>query len=482
MAAEAKVLILLSQRKLADSLAFSLGRQGLDTSVVSSAGEAVQSMKHHPADMVIVDQAFPGGGDVILTKIRKEHPLAMRILIDYKAKNSDLAEMINKAGPMAICTSDPDPDELWRLLALEGPVSHVSSQATMGSLQLEMGKLRRQNQQLENENKLISRELTSIQIRYDQAIKGNGKSGSSNTDEAANVQRGSSSNNQVRIAAALTRDMERIMGEPDVVLPVLPPIAREIKRLASDDQKSLNELIDNIKQEQSLSARILQVANSPMYAGLERTRNLQQAVSRLGLEETKNLVYAVVAENLFKTKSQGLAKIMAQLWLHCLCCAYANEMIAHQLNVPGKEDYFVMGLLHDIGRLLVLFLLDNCFRQGDVNPEEVDEGTILGIMTACHHEYGERLIEKWEYSKVFRDVVTLHNDDKHINEHDEPVIITYFANIITRKLGFSLVPYDERLNINEAVLDVLNLTMGKQLQLEEQVRNVVIKVRDSFFG
>ncbi len=482
MAAEAKVLILLSQRKLADSLAFSLGRQGLDTIVVSSVGEAIQSMKHHPADMVIVDQSFPGGGDVILAKIRKEHPLAMRILIDYNAKNSDKAELVNKAGPLAVCTAEPDADEIWRLLALEGPVSHVSSQATMGSLQLELGKIRRHNQQLENENKLISRELTNLQIRYDQALKGNVKSNERNAAESAGEQRIPVSRNQVRIAAALTRAMERIMEEPDVVLPVLPPIAREIKRLASDDQKSFEELIEKIKQEQSLSARILQVANSPMYAGLERTRNLQQAVSRLGLEETKNLVYAVVAENLFKTKSQELAKIMAKLWLHSLCCAYANEMIAHQLDVPGKEDYFVMGLLHDIGRLLVLFLLDNAFRHGDVAPEEVDENTILGIMTACHHEYGERLIEKWEYSKIFRDVVTLHNDDKHINEHEEPVIITYFSNIITRKLGFSLVPYDDRLNINEAVLDVLNLTVGKQLQLEEQIRKVVVKVRDSFFG
>jgi HD-like signal output (HDOD) protein len=79
------------------------------------------------------------------------------------------------------------------------------------------------------------------------------------------------------------------------------------------DDCSFEELTGRIEHDQSLSARLLQVANSPMYAGLERIRNLPQAISRLGMQETRNLLYAVLAENLFKTRSPNLMRMMARL-------------------------------------------------------------------------------------------------------------------------------------------------------------------------
>lgn len=77
-----------------------------------------------------------------------------------------------------------------------------------------------------------------------------------------------------------------------------------------------------------------------------------------------------------------------------------------------------------------------------------------------------RLAEKWEYPPAFREAVRLHNDAINIERRSEPVAVTYFSNLLTRKIGFSLVPYDGDPLSSKTLADALNRTADTRENFE----------------
>lgn len=495
MANEGRVLVLCQLLKTADSVAYTLRSHGLDAVASSDPAEALAALRKQPCDLAIVQVKLNAStGPEFLTQVRKEFPLMQRVLLENEPLDTDPVRLANEAGPCAVLSEPVEADAIWRLLALEGPVSHAASEATASRIRLEAQKVQRKNEQLEAENRLLSQEVTKLRHRLGRAGGGAAPGPVPDSEQALRANRemgvpgeatpkpGQRATDQESLVADLREALERQLSDPNVVLPVLPPIALEIQRLVGRDDMTFDALAERIKQEQSLAARLLQVVNSPAYAGLERTRSVNQAVARLGLQETGNIIQAVLGENLFRTRHRALAKLMAQLWMHSLCVAYANQNIAHRLELPDREDYFAMGLLHDVGRLLILHLAEQAVRARKIASEDLREDVLLTLMTTLHNEFGARLIRKWEYPQAFEDVVALHDDAEGIQKHSEPVVVTYFSNILSRKIGYSLVPYDPQNDSDERLAEVLNITPGTRLLLEDHLKELVGRIRKSYIG
>lgn len=475
MANEGRVLVLCQLHKTADSIAFTLRSHGLEAVPMTDPTEALAGLRKKPCDMAIVHVKLNAGkGLDFLTQARKEFPLMQRVLVENEPLVADTVALINEAGPCAVLVEPIQADAIWRLLALEGPVSHAASEATTSRIRLEAQKTQMKNQQLETENRLLSQEVTNL--RRHLGRPGGGAGGAAVPGAAGRR------DDLEKLVANLREALEKQLSDPQVVLPALPPIALEIQRLVGRDDITFEALAERIKQEQSLAARLLQVANSPVYAGLERTRSVNQAVARLGLDETASIIQALLGENLFRTRHRALAKLMAQLWMHSLCVAYANQNIAHRLELPDREDYFAMGLLHDVGRLLILHLSEKAVRARKIAPEDLREDVLLTLMKNLHNEFGARLIHTWGYPKAFEEVVALHDDTEGIRKHAEPVIVTYFSNILARKIGYSLVPYDPEKDDEARLAEVLNIAPGTSLLLEDHLKELVERIRKSYMG
>ncbi|HPS02848.1 MAG TPA: HDOD domain-containing protein, partial [Candidatus Sumerlaeota bacterium] len=273
-----------------------------------------------------------------------------------------------------------------------------------------------------------------------------------------------------------------MIEQPDLRLPTLPEIGQRLLPVLNSDQAGFDAIAALVEKEQSMSARLLQIANSPIYAGYERINNLTQAVARLGLRETRNILMTVIAEDLFKTPYRFFRGIMRTLWLHSVSTAYACEVIAQRIAIPETKDFFTLGLLHDIGKLLILHLLEIGRKDGRWNESDLDEFNVSQIMLMRHHDLGARLLEKWIYPPRLHEVVRLHNDTDGLSHHNEGVVVTYFANLLTRKFGYSLIPFEEKDFSLYAIASALNFTPATCEEIEREVCDLIARIKRSCLG
>ena len=138
-----------------------------------------------------------------------------------------------------------------------------------------------------------------------------------------------------------------------VDLPVLPKVVQEIQKVMSNPTTTVNDLAKVIEKDAVISVRLIAVANSPMYRGTEKIITIKQAIPRLGIKETQSIVSAIANKNLYQTKDIRFKILMEKLWLHSLVTAYASRAICKKIMISETETLFFMGLIHDIGKVLL---------------------------------------------------------------------------------------------------------------------------------
>ena len=465
------VLILCAKTATANTIAYALQRHGMEATTVQTVSEAFEKLKKKPADLIIVESKLnEGSGLAVLSEMRRRFPLAMRMIYETEPISGDIRTLINEVAPCSIFSGTVDAEKIWKIMALEGPVTHMPDVA-LDDQTLDPDRITSRNKDLEEQNALLLREIQKMKRLQKLWIRSSGERAA-----AAVIAKNENIIHEISIA------MGKMLEDKEILLPVLPAIALQLQKVLGRENCTFDDIASMVGLEQGMSARILQVANSSVYAGLERIRNLQQAVARLGLRETQNILQVVIAENLFRTKNQVFANIMAKLWMHNLCCAYSNENIALTLEIPESDDFFMMGLLHDIGKLAILYMINHALEIGMWDAKLLTDDVVREVMVRCHNEIGQSLLEKWQYPQIFQQVVRHHNDASGvIGAQAEPVIVTYFSNLLTRKIGYSLVPWESNPMDDQEMAEALNMTEGVRLRLESNLEMMVEKIKQAFF-
>ena len=284
------------------------------------------------------------------------------------------------------------------------------------------------------------------------------------------------------MAAELSDLLDTLMQEPEIGLPVLPEIARQVERLLRDERTTFPKIAEWVEREQSMAARILQVANSPIYATRERIHSLEQAVARLGLRETRHLLEAVIAENVFRTDNDDLVHMMRELWLHSVCTAYCNERIARTLGIPGSEDYFIMGLFHDVGKLLILHLIESARKRSMIGEPKLSESVLKKLIVKRHNDLGERLVRDWSYPSVFQTVIRRHNDARRLEPRAGPLSVTCVSNSVTHQLGYGFAPGKGHLASEGEIAEVLGVSLGALHELQDSLVETLERIKHSCFA
>jgi HD-like signal output (HDOD) protein len=130
---------------------------------------------------------------------------------------------------------------------------------------------------------------------------------------------------------------------------------------------------------------LISVANSPVYRGITEIRNVKTAIPRMGLKETLNIVTAIANKNLYESGNVKYNNLMDRLWVHALASAYGSKLIAQTLRLDDLEKYFLMGLVHDIGKILLL----NAFSEVSRGPHRTGQHApqALGVRCGIHQRY-----------------------------------------------------------------------------------------------
>ncbi|HNY65558.1 MAG TPA: HDOD domain-containing protein [Deltaproteobacteria bacterium] len=221
-------------------------------------------------------------------------------------------------------------------------------------------------------------------------------------------------------------------GEID--LPSLPQINMKFKELV-EKGATLQNIAELLRQDAAISTKLISISNSPYYRGLTENKTLESAISRLGIEATKGTVNAIANRALYTTSNRKYTQIVEDLWEHSLSCAYATQLTAKALGLRLKEDPFTLGLLHDIGKLILIQVVGEAEKRTQAaNQEEVME--MFKSLDAYHGRTGAILLKKWGFSDTYIAVSHFHDALDKTDTLTKELQVVHFANLLVKDMGF----------------------------------------------
>ena len=192
------------------------------------------------------------------------------------------------------------------------------------------------------------------------------------------------------------------MESGKLVLPTLPEVALQVREVADDPNATASQLADIITTDAALTARLLKVANSPLYRGRMQIDSIQMAVSRLGLTMVRNLVTSLVMEQMFQATSNRLDKRLRELWEQSTKVAAASQVIASKLPGIKTDEAMLAGLIHSIGILPILMKAED-------DGELIKDSKKLDFMIAnLYPRLGANILRSWDFPESIVAVAAEH--------------------------------------------------------------------------
>lgn len=240
-------------------------------------------------------------------------------------------------------------------------------------------------------------------------------------------------------------------------LPTPDFIVQRIISIASDPQADIKDLQNVIIQSPSLSAKILRLANSAYYALPKRISKLSQAINLLGFKTIRNLALSIfTVENYFKDTVPNFNS--SNFWTHLISTGIAAELLANYLNFLDKEEVFMCGVLHDLGKIVMAHIMPEIFDMvvKVAKHEKVSFWDAEQLLSSYSHEHiGRILFEKWNMPDIVIESASFH-DNPFDSQKEETKKMLYIVNVANVTVNTYFYGYSGCFNIPEIDLKVWN--------------------------
>ena len=210
---------------------------------------------------------------------------------------------------------------------------------------------------------------------------------------------------------SLVAVIEEKLEAGDVELPVFDNVALEVHRAAREGMLDADGLCRILERDATLVSEVLRMSNSSFFSGLAEVRDLRQAAVRLGTKQIASIVMSVSQKRLYSASKGPFRARLLRLSQHSSAVALGARWIALQAGYrTHADDAFVAGVLHDVGKLSLLRIIETIAAEGEVRLTGELVETALDRL-CCPH--GARLLELWNVPELYREVA-LHMDDAQL--------------------------------------------------------------------
>jgi putative nucleotidyltransferase with HDIG domain len=221
-----------------------------------------------------------------------------------------------------------------------------------------------------------------------------------------------------------------------ITLPVFSDVAVKVQQATKSDRYDLADIERAIDADPALVTEILRAANSAFFGGLSEVSSIRAAIQRLGLQRVSNLVLLATEKSRYVARQPLLSGLMTDLWHHSSACAMASEWLARKVRYPQLgETVFIGALVHDIGKLYLLRVLDEM--QAEPGAAAVSAELVREVIDSAHTEVGHRLLATWRLPEVYQVLVRDHHVE-HADPANVPLQIVRLANQACNKVGIGL--------------------------------------------
>lgn len=223
-------------------------------------------------------------------------------------------------------------------------------------------------------------------------------------------------------------------------IPSMPAAAQKAFQLSTDPNAEAKDFVQVIESDESMSARVLRIANSVYFDRGHKSQTIDDAVNVIGIQELRNLLNANTLSQIFPSSHAA----REQLWINDI----ATGLLARELSerfIPRKSgEAFLGGLMHDVGKLLLLQRLPDKYQtilfqvqQGRSFCEAEEEQFPFD-----HTEAGQLVAREWNFTEELTQIIRMH----HFNWQDMPPVkpepplaaLVKAADTIAHSLGYGL--------------------------------------------
>jgi putative nucleotidyltransferase with HDIG domain len=265
-------------------------------------------------------------------------------------------------------------------------------------------------------------------------------------------------------------------------LPTTPAIIVALTNLTSDINTDIRKITRAIMADQSLTAKVLKLSNSSFYGRAKEVKTLHEAVIILGFMTLHSLIIATSTQTLYqKTVNDGVS---GKLWEHAFAAALASRLVAQAVHFPYIEEAFIGGLLHDIGKLVLMQKTPKEYQRIISDVEKArgsfadHEEAVLGFN---HTHVGSLLLQKWSFPQELIDAVEQHHCPTGSDGDSRllPFIINV-GNYMAKSLevGFNDFTVDDLSGLTSA--STLNLDAARLEEIQAQLKEHYDNEQDFF--
>lgn len=201
-----------------------------------------------------------------------------------------------------------------------------------------------------------------------------------------------------QLVEEVARSIAEALDNDQLDLPTLPEVALDIREAADDENTDATRLAGVIGKDAGLAAKLIKVANSPLYRAAKPIENLQMAINRLGIDQATNLTTSLAMQQMFQATSDLVDRKIRGVWAHATDVAAIASSIAKHFTRLKPDKASLAGLVHSIGVLPILgWAEENDFAI-------TDSITLDQVIEALHGDIGYRILTAWDFPEEINSV------------------------------------------------------------------------------
>ncbi len=221
--------------------------------------------------------------------------------------------------------------------------------------------------------------------------------------------------------------------------PTLPTIYTQLLEVMANPRSTVADVANIISQDISSSTKILKHVNSPVYHLQAEVDTISQAIFYIGFNEVKNLVITLSIMDIFGDKRSESKFNIIDLWKHSIAVGVITRIIGQLIGIKNIENYFLSGVIHDIGKLFFLKTMKDEYSNV---IEYVNENNVLihqaeqKVLGFDHMQAGGLLAKKWKLPQTITNSIINHSTGKVKEQVDIQVSCVHLADIVARIMEF----------------------------------------------
>ncbi len=196
-----------------------------------------------------------------------------------------------------------------------------------------------------------------------------------------------------------------------IELASLPDVYTQIVEVMNSPRSSAADLAEMISKDTSLSSRMLKLVNSAFYGFPTRIDSISRAVTLIGTRELTTMALGISVVAAFKDIPCTLMS-MEGFWRHSIACGVFARLLASHKVGTSAEQLFIGGLLHDIGRMVMLKQIPAAYAEV-INQARLQQATLFEterrLLGYDHMEVGGLLCQEWRFSKALEEMISWHH-------------------------------------------------------------------------